>query len=66
MIVIYAVSGDAGILEILLILFGQGADGFVKAFTMTADWTFSTQIPPPIEYEGHYLCTVAAGGQAFL
>jgi len=38
-------------------------DGPVKAFTMTADWTFSTQVPPPpIEYEGHYLCTVAAGG----
>lgn len=53
----------AAILEIILLLFGQGPDGFIKAFTMTADWTFSTQIPPPpIEYEGHYLCTVAAGG----
>ncbi|MDE6666174.1 MAG: hypothetical protein K2K14_08340 [Ruminococcus sp.] len=51
------------ICEILYIVFGQGADGFIKAFTMTADWTFSTQIPPPpLEYEGHYLCTVAAGG----
>lgn len=51
------------ICEILYILLGQGADGFIKAFTMTADWTFSTQIPPPpLEYEGHYLCTVAAGG----
>lgn len=53
----------AAVLEILFILFGQGADGFIKAFTMTADWTFSTQTPPPpIEYDGHYLCTVAAGG----
>lgn len=53
----------AAILEILFILLGQGPDGFIKAFTMTADWTFSTQIPPPpMEYEGHYLCTVAAGG----
>lgn len=53
----------AAILEILFIIFGQGPDGFIKAFTMTADWTFSTQTPPPpIEYEGHYLCTVAAGG----
>lgn len=53
----------AVILEILFIIFGQGPDGFIKAFTMTADWTFSTQTPPPpIEYEGHYLCTVAAGG----
>lgn len=53
----------AAILEILFILLGQGPDGFIKAFTMTADWTFSTQIPPPpMEYKGHYLCTVAAGG----
>lgn len=53
----------AAILEILFILLGQGPDGFIKAFTMTADWTFSTQTPPPpMEYEGHYLCTVAAGG----
>lgn len=53
----------AAVLEIIFILCGQGPDGFIKAFTMTADWTFSTQAPPPpIDYEGHYLCTVAAGG----
>ena len=53
----------AVLIEIVLILFGQGADGFIKMFTMTADWTFSTQTPPPpLEYTGHYLCTVAAGG----
>ncbi len=52
-----------GILLIILILTGQGADSIIKAFTMTADWTFSQQIPPPPdEYDGHYLCTVAAGG----
>ena len=51
------------ILIILYVLLGQGPDGVIKAFTMTADWTFSKQIPPPpIDYEGHYLCTVAAGG----
>lgn len=51
------------ICEILYVLFGQGVDGFIKAFTMTADWTFSTQVPPPpLEYEGHYLCTVAVCG----
>ena len=51
------------VMELLLILFGQGPDGIVQAFTMTADWTFSKQIPPPpIDYDGHYLCTVAAGG----
>ena len=53
----------AALLEFVLILCGQGANGVVKAFTQTADWTFSKQIPPPpLEYEGHYLCTVAAGG----
>ncbi|MBD5159532.1 MAG: hypothetical protein HDT23_04740 [Ruminococcus sp.] len=51
------------ICEILYIIFGQGADGFIKAFTMTADWTFSIQTPPPpMEYQGHYLCTVACSG----
>lgn len=51
------------ILEIIFILAGQGADAPIKAFTDTADWTFSQQIPPPpLEYDGHYLCTVAAGG----
>ena len=53
----------AAVLEIVLILCGQGADGTVQAFTQTADWTFSQQLPPPpLEYQGHYLCTVAAGG----
>ena len=51
------------LLEVIFIIIGQGADGPVKAFTDTADWTFSKQIPPPPkEHEGHYLCTVAAGG----
>lgn len=51
------------ICEILYIILGQGVDGFIKAFTMTADWTFSTQTPPPpLEYSGHYLCTVAVCG----
>ena len=51
------------VLAMILLLTGQGADALTKAFTMTADWTFSTQTPPPpTYYEGHYLCTVAAGG----
>ena len=51
------------LIEIILLLFGQGAAGPVKMFTMTADWTFSQQIPPPpLDHSGHYLCTVAAGG----
>lgn len=51
------------LLEIFFVLAGQGLDAPVKVFTDTADWTFSKQIPPPpLEYDGHYLCTVAAGG----
>ena len=51
------------ILEIIFVLTGQGIDAPVKTFTDTADWTFSQQTPPPpLEYDGHYLCTVAAGG----
>jgi len=51
------------ILEIIFVLLGQGIDAPIRAFTDTADWTFSKQIPPPpVEYEGHYLCTIASGG----
>lgn len=51
------------VLEIIFVLTGQGLDAPIKMFTDTADWTFSQQIPPPpLEYDGHYLCTVAAGG----
>ena len=51
------------VLEIIFVMMGQGLDAPIKAFTETADWTFSQQIPPPpAEYDGHYLCTVAAGG----
>ena len=51
------------IAEVVFVLLGQGLDAPIKAFTDTADWTFSKQIPPPpLEYDGHYLCTVAAGG----
>ncbi len=51
------------VLTVILIIFGQGADGMIKSFTETADWNFSQKTPPPPEYyKGHYLCTVAAGG----
>ena len=51
------------LIEIIFVLIGQGIDAPIKAFTDTADWTFSKQLPPPpVEYQGHYLCTVAAGG----
>ena len=52
-----------GIVLLILVLLGQAPDAAVRAFTDTADWTFSQQIPPPpVYYDGHYLCTVAAGG----
>jgi len=52
-----------GVAVIICLLFGQGAFGAIKAFTETSDWTFSTMVsPPPIPYEGHYLCTVAVNG----
>lgn len=52
-----------GIAMIVCLIFGQGALGIIKAFTETSDWTFSTMVsPPPIQYEGHYLCTVAVNG----
>ena len=52
-----------GILAMILFLFGQAPDAVIRAFTETADWTFSTKIPPQsLFYDEHYLCTVAAGG----
>ena len=52
-----------GIVIVILTLFGQAPDAAIKAFTETADYTFSTKIPPQnIFYDEHYLCTVAAGG----
>lgn len=52
-----------GICITILALFGQQPDAIVKAFTETSDWLFSMKVsPPPVEYSGHYLCTVAAGG----
>lgn len=51
------------VLVCLCILCGQGPFGIIRAFTNTSDWTYSTMIsPPPVEYEGHYLCTVAVNG----
>lgn len=52
-----------GLLVVICILLGQGPTGIIKAFTETSDWAYSTMIsPPPVEYEGHYLCTVAVNG----
>ncbi len=52
-----------GVLVLILTLFGQQPDAFIRAWTDTADWTLSQRIPPPsVPYDAHYLCTVAAGG----
>lgn len=52
-----------GIMLLILTLFGQQPDIIVKAWTETADYTFSQRIPPEVlPYDGHYLCTVAARG----
>lgn len=52
-----------GVLVCLCILCGQGPFGIIRTFTNTSDWTYSAMIsPPPVEYEGHYLCTVAVNG----
>lgn len=52
-----------GVLLVILVLFGQSPDSIIKAFTETSDWTLSQKVsPPPIEYNGHYLCTVALNG----
>ena len=52
-----------GVIIGILLLFGQAPDSIIKAWTETADWTFSLkEAPQNIEYDEHYLCTVAAGG----
>ena len=52
-----------GVSILILILFGQRPDAVIKAFTETSDWTLSRQIsPPPVSYQGHYLCTAALRG----
>ncbi|MBK4774487.1 hypothetical protein BTU63_06160 [Streptococcus rubneri] len=51
------------VLVMVLMLFGQRPDSLIKAWTNTADWTFSEKIPPQnLIIDEHYLCTVAAGG----
>lgn len=56
-----------GILLCILALFGQKPDHVIKAWTETADWRLSQRIAPQnVQYDEHYLCTVAAGGHAAL
>ncbi len=54
-----------GVLMMVLLLFGQKPDYIIRMWTETADWTFSTKIPPQnIFYDEHYLCTVADAASA--
>jgi hypothetical protein len=50
---------------LVLVAFGQAPDAITKVFTETTTWHFSTKSHPPlIDHHGHYLCTVAACGDA--
>ena len=52
-----------GVILGISILFGQSPDSLIRTWTETADWTLSQmQAPPNVQYDEHYLCTVAAGG----
>ena len=54
-----------GIFIGVLAVFGQAPDSVIKAFTETAEWNLSTKLPAQSlesSTNGHYLCTVAAGG----
>lgn len=52
-----------GIVIMILTLFGQQPDSIIKAWTETTEWRLSLkEAPQSLEYDGHYLCTVAAGG----
>lgn len=51
--------------QLILVLFGQKPDGFVRAFLETSGYQLSKLPAPPPEMipgDGHYLCTVAARG----
>lgn len=53
----------AGLGIMILALFGQRPDNVIRAWTETSQWNLSAKTSPPnIVYDGHYLCTAAAGG----
>ncbi|WP_062060654.1 DUF6688 domain-containing protein [Aquimarina longa] len=51
------------IITLILVVFGQDFYSLGKVFTETTTWRFSQETHPPfLDYQGHYLCTVAACG----
>lgn len=53
------------IIQLILTLFGQQPDSFIKVFFETSSYNYSKVIPPDpilIPGDGHYLCTVSAKG----
>lgn len=51
------------LIALIVILFGQEPDSFIKVFTDTTTWHYSQRMHPPyLDHKGHYLCTVAACG----
>lgn len=62
-VALLAVLPMLGVLAGVLTLFGQTPDALIRAWTETADWTFSQKTPPPnVFMDTHYLCTAAARG----
>ena len=53
------------IIQLILVLFGQPLDSFIRVFLDTSSFNYSN-IPAPkpeiVEGDGHYLCTVSAKG----
>jgi hypothetical protein len=53
------------LIQLLLVLFGQRPDSFIRVFLDTSSFHYSRiPAPPPeiVEGDGHYLCTVSAMG----
>ncbi|SHJ41206.1 hypothetical protein SAMN02745163_01901 [Clostridium cavendishii DSM 21758] len=53
------------LIQLILVIFGQHPDSFIRAFLDTSSYNFSKmEVPEPIlvHGDGHYLCTVAVKG----
>lgn len=53
------------VIQLILVIFGQQPDSFIKVFFDTSSYNYSKVIPPDpiiIQQHGHYLCTVSVKG----